>query len=311
MKNPLTISLACLLVGFLQVATFSYAQSSAPPACALDSSTGKACGLRVTSALSKPLVSPFQMQSQPPETTALRYVSADQLGASDRTLLQRSLPRIASLAQEQGFDFHSQEDGAPSGWSARQADCTALPDYLLLGYQQAAGTHSEAGFTVAIPRTGKARIHLVPVQRRGFTLYTSSRRNRITIVVFNDLLKDDARAVRSDWLGLGLCYAALAGDQVQAATTLHPSSPPSTSIPQPTYTTASLSLSWKQPPTITFVGLPPGGSAPRQWTLIFTPAGSLHKVLTRRAHALAITPAREDAHMETPVVAKGQVVDWK
>lgn len=271
MKNPRTISFACLVVGFLAAATPSFAQPPAPPTCSLDSSTGKACGLRVTPALSKPLVSPFLTQNQSPETTTLKYVSVDQLGASDRALLQSSLPRIVTLAQEQGFDFQGQQGGAPSGWIARQADCSALPGHLLFSYERAAGTHSEASFTVAIPRTGNGRIHLVPVERRGFTLYTPSRRNRITIAIFNDLLKDDARAVRSDWLGLGLCYAALAGDQVQAVTTHQPSSPPSTGIPQPTYTTASLSLSWKQPPAITFVGLPPGGSTPRQWTLIFTP----------------------------------------
>jgi hypothetical protein len=151
----------------------------------------------------------------------------------------------------------------------------------------------------------------VPVERRGFTLYTPSRRNRLTVVVFNDLLRDDVHVARSDWLGLGLCYAALAGDQVQAVTALSPFSPPSTGIPQPTYTTASLSLSWKQPPSITFVGLPPGGLTPRQWTLIFTPGGSLHKVLTQRAHSLVVSPAREDPRMETPVVAKGQIVDLK
>lgn len=310
MKITLKISLAYLLVGFLPATTPSFAQSPAPPICSLDSNTGEACGLKVNPALSKPLVDPFLTQNHSVETTTLSYVSVDQLGTSDRALLQSRLPRIVALAQEQGFDFQGQEqDGASSGWVARQAVCSALPDHMIVSYVRAAGTHSEASFTVAIPRTGNGRIHLVPVERKGFTLYTPSRRNRLTIVIFNDLLKDDARAVRSDWLGLGVCYAALAGDRVQAVTTLRPSSPPG--IPQPTYTTASLSLSWKQPPAITFVGLPPGGSTPRQWTLIFTPAGSLHKVLISHAHPLAITPAREDTRMETPVVAKGQIVDLK
>lgn len=312
MKNSLLIPLTCLFVGFIPVATPSLAQSPAPTICSLDNGSGKACGLKVNPAPSKPFISPFLTDTQSTSASILDYRPVEQLNAGDRALLKSSLSRIVALANEQGFDFQGQEsEDGQSGWIARQAVCSALPNHLLIHYVQAPGTRSEASFTVALPRDGVGRIHLAPVERRGFTLYTPSRRNRLTVVIFNDLLREDKDTARADWLGLGLCYAALAGDHVEAVTALSPSSQPSTGIPQPTYTTASLSLSWKQPPSITFVGLPPGGATARQWTLIFTPNGSLHKVQTKRAYPLAVSPAREDPRMEAPVIAKGQVVDLK
>ncbi len=221
----------------------------------------------------------------------------DRMSSADRSLLAHSMPRIVTLADEQGFAFPGQGSGEVSGlgWEARQAVCTALPDHLLMNYRRAPGTHHEASFSVVILRTGSGRLHLVPVERKGYSLYTPSRRNRLTMVVFNDLLREDAHAVRADWLGLALCYAALAGDQVQAVTTLMPSG----GDPSPNYMPASLSVSWKAPPSITFVGLPPSGGSPLQWTLLFERSGRLHKVQMKKAYQLSAVPA------------KGQIVDLK
>ena len=303
----------CLIVTCFAVSTLACAQSPAPATCALGSGSGTVCGLHVNPAPSRPLSSPFPLDTHTTAASTLHFVPVDQLPAADRTLLAASQPRITALAREQGFDFPGQaasgqgSEKIRSHWIAQQAVCTALPDHLLIRYQRAPDTHREASFTVSVPRSAAGRIRFVPVERKGFTLYTPARRNRLTLVVFNDLLREDAHTIHADWLGLGLCYAALAGDRVQAATALVPS----TGDPQPTYTTAALSLSWKQPPAITFVGLPPGGANPLQWTLIFTPGGLLHKVQTKDAYPLKVTPAGEDSRKESPTVAKGQIVDLK
>ncbi len=300
MKALALISSVCFMALSAPVCAVLSAQQQAQPAaqpCAQTSGSHTSCGLKVTPAANAmPKLAPFALDSSSASASKLHYRTMDQMSAADRALLRQAAPQIAIRAVDQGFHVDGNEagkgsDAAFADWNLRQVDCDALPSYLLMSYVRDAQTNRTASFTVAIPRLASGRLHLVPVERRGFSLYTPSSRNAMTRVVFNDLLREDARAARNNWFGLGLCYAALAGFHVQAVTTLDPSG----GDPHPAYMPASLSVSWKRPPSITFVGLPPAQSRPMQWTLLFTRQGTLGKVKMKKAKALTAVPAKGTA----------------
>ena len=302
--KPLILSV-CLSIGFAPASLLPVLRAQQPdhasapaPACAPTGGSHTSCGLKVTPAASAmPRLAPFSLDSTSASASKLRYLTLDQMSGSDRALLQQAEPRIATRAASQGFHIAGQGSEADfADWQLRQAECSALPGYLLMSYTRDPGTNRTASFTVAIPRTASGHLHLVPVERRGYSLYTPSSRNAMTRVVFNDLLREDAHAARRNWFGLALCYAAIAGFRVQAATTLEPSG----GDPHPAYIPASLSVSWKQPPSIAFDGLPPADSPavkarPMQWTLFFTRQGTLGKVKTKAAHMLTAIPAKGTA----------------
>ena len=263
---------------------------------------GTHCGLKITEATSAaPRLAPFTLDRFQSQTTTLRTLTVDQMSPSDQQLLATSASALANRAGEQGFRLAGQGSAESSdGWQIQQMVCPALPDHLLLWYRRNAGTRRESSFTVALPRTSSARLHLVPVERAGYSLFTPSRRNRMTIVVFNDLLREDQHPDRRDWMGLALCYAALAGERVQP--TFNPTSgvPSSaTAQPTPSVVPATLSISWTQNPEVSFVARNDSSQRLQLWKLDFQRDGQLRKVITTRANQLSAAPAA------------GQVVDLK
>ena len=300
MKVSALIASLSLVACAASLPLFAQAQSpSVAKPCAQTGASQTSCGLKVTPAASAmPRLAPFSLDATVSSPNRLRFLALDQMAAPDRALLDQAAPRIALRAANQGFHVAESASGqgsadALAAWNPRQVQCSALPGWLVMSFTRDPNTNRTASFTVAIPRTASGRLHLVPVERRGFSLYTPSSRNAMTRVVFNDLLREDRSAVHNDWLGLGLCYAALAGFHVEAATTLDPSG----GDPHPAYMPGSLSISWKQPPSITLIGLsssasPTAQPRPMQWTLVFTRSGTLGKVKTRAAHGLTTVPAK-------------------
>jgi hypothetical protein len=71
-------------------------------------------------------------------------------------------------------------------------------------------------FTVSIPRGGDGRVRIIPIQRRGYSLFSPAPINALTISAFNHIRAEE-HPKAPDWLGTGLCYAALAGAHPQAA----------------------------------------------------------------------------------------------
>ncbi len=97
-------------------------------------------------------------------------------------------------------------------WNATQVVCPALPHHLFLRYTRNNGTGDVTVFTASIPRNGDGRVRIIPIQRRGYSLFSPAPINALTISAFNHIRAeepDDQRA--ANWLGNGLCYAALAG----------------------------------------------------------------------------------------------------
>jgi hypothetical protein len=54
-------------------------------------------------------------------------------------------------------------------------------------------------------------MRIIPILRRGYSLFSPAPVNALTISAFNHIRAEEHTAESPDWLGTGLCYAALAG----------------------------------------------------------------------------------------------------
>jgi hypothetical protein len=71
-------------------------------------------------------------------------------------------------------------------------------------------------FSAAIPRNGDGRVHIIPIVRRGYSLFSPAPIAALTIAAFNRIRSEEQPGTSADWLGTGLCYAALAGANPEA-----------------------------------------------------------------------------------------------
>lgn len=128
----------------------------------------------------------------------------------DRLLLANAESSIAERAGLGGFEL---EQG---NWSAEQIVCPALPHHLFLRYTRNNGRGDVTEFSVSIPRNGEGRVRMIPIQRRGYSLFSPAPINALTISAFNHIRAEEPEEQRPEnWLGNGLCYAALAGGHPQ------------------------------------------------------------------------------------------------
>jgi hypothetical protein len=102
-------------------------------------------------------------------------------------------------------------------WSYQQIVCPALPNHVLLKFTRNNGRGDESVFTASIPRMGDGRVRIIPILRRGYSLFSPAPVNALTISAFNHIRAEEHDAASPDWLTTGMCYAALAGAHPQAA----------------------------------------------------------------------------------------------
>lgn len=125
--------------------------------------------------------------------------------AADRVLDGNSQTAIALDAGLANFQF------GEGDWSYRQIDCNAFPNHLFLRFTRNSGPGDRSVFSVSIPRNGQGRLLIIPVLRRGYSLFSPAPSNNGTIAAFNRIRRDDGPHPNTGWLETSLCYAALAG----------------------------------------------------------------------------------------------------
>jgi hypothetical protein len=195
------------------------------------------------------------------------FRSESEMTAEDRDLAARAEPSIREGAALAGIEFDRGK------WTRQQLVCQALPGHMFLVFKSDNGAGDVSLFSAAILRGGKGSVRIIPVQRRGFSLYSPAPVNPLTIGAFNHIRAEEPASKSADWLASALCYAALAGAR--------PETSPSSQKPSE----ASLSLSF--PPKLE-VG-PSGDSMVHfwdvakerqlmQWTLTFDSKGQLLRV---------------------------------
>jgi hypothetical protein len=228
-----------------------------------------------------------------PEFT-IEFRSADQLTEKDRLLVADAESSIAEHAGFAGFDFDRTK------WTYQQVVCPALPNHLFLQFMRNNGVGDVTVFSASIPREGEGRVRIIPILRRGYSLFSPAPINALTISAFNHIRAEEPTASNSDWLGNGLCYAALAGAHPQI---ISPDASPAPNKPIPALTAAmDVQLQAKNEEVIRFAD---AAAIPRpmEWTMTFTRQGKLIKA----THSAAFMEKASPVTQKSAVIKTTQV----
>jgi len=157
-----------------------------------------------------PPKSPFAIEGgRKSSANSIRILSEAEMSATDRDLVADAQSSIQEHAGFQNLDFSG------NGWTYHQLDCPALPNHLFLRFTRNEDTREMSMFSAAIPRNGDGRVHIIPIVRRGYSLFSPAPVGALTIAAFNRIRTEEGADESADWLGTGLCYAALAGANPQ------------------------------------------------------------------------------------------------
>jgi hypothetical protein len=145
-----------------------------------------------------------------PYARSIRVVPAEEMSRNDRDLEAGAESSIQERAGFQSLGFNEGD------WTFQQLDCPALPNHLFVRYSRNDGTREMSMFSAAIPRSGEGKVRIIPILRKGYSLFSPAPIGALTISAFNHIRAEEKKDTPADWLGTGLCYAALAGANPQA-----------------------------------------------------------------------------------------------
>jgi hypothetical protein len=148
---------------------------------------------------------PFGADEKHGSASQIEFRSAAQMTQADIDLASSRQAAIREKASLAGFDVNE------GRWDREQIECPAFPNHELLRYAQNGGPGGESVFTASISRTSHEQVRVVPILRRGYSLYSPAPMNALTITVFNHIREEEHAPATADWLEIGMCYAALAG----------------------------------------------------------------------------------------------------
>jgi hypothetical protein len=265
---PLRIPLTCLAASLLiAVGALPSALSAQDPAFSHE---------RVVPAPVQPAPFPATATRQKP-VYSVELRSADEITQQDRLLLADSESSIAEHAGFAGLEYQE------SNWTYRQVVCPTFPNHLFLQFVRNNGSGDVTVFSASIPRNGEGRVRIVPILKRGYSLFSPAPINALTISAFNHIRAEEGESVNSDWLGNALCYAALAGSQPQI---LPPDASPAVHKPIPALT-AAMDVQ-TQAHGVEVIRFDDAAARPRamEWTMTFTRNGKLVKATHRPAATL-------------------------
>jgi hypothetical protein len=221
---------------------------------------------------------PFPAGSETPGPVApVEYRSAGQMTRRDLDLEADAESSIAEHAGRIGLEF------SHGAWSYRQLVCPALPNHLFLRFLRNGGAGDVSVFTASIPRNGEGRVRIIPIKLRGYSLFSPAPVNALTISAFNRIRAEERPAKTPDWLGTGLCYAALAGAHPQLASLAEDLENQKflTAVP------AKLEIPVEGGAIVSFTDV---GAAPKpmEWTMTFDKRGRLLKAAHTPVGQLAV-----------------------
>jgi len=215
-----------------------------------------------------PITVPFSSDRRSPESArSVKLLTADEMTPHDRDLVADAEGSIQEKAGFQSLDFNEGE------WTYHQLLCPALPDHLLLRFSRNEGTREMSMFSAAIPRNGEGRVRIIPIVRKGYSLFSPAPIGPLTISAFNHIRGEENQEAPPDWLGTGLCYAALAGANPRAMQ-VHHEGPESKDMPVTIGPTLLVAADGGA--TIRFVDAA-ATPKPMEWNLMFDRKGKLLK----------------------------------
>ena len=223
---------------------------------------------------------PFAVNTlNPPMASLLAFRSPDQMTEKDRLLAANAESSIAEHAGLNGFEL---EQGK---WTYQQIACAALPGHLFLQYRKNNGVGDLTVFSASVPRNNEGRVRIVPILRRGYSLFSPAPINALTISAFNHIRAEEPDQGNRSWVGNALCYAALAGARPKIP---NPEEEPSVNKPIPALT-AVLKVNEDGSEIIRFDD-EAGKPRPAQWTMIFSRKGKLVKATHTAAEMVSEKP---------------------
>jgi hypothetical protein len=222
-------------------------------------------------------------------TVSIKILSADQMTRHDRDLEADAEASIQERAGFQNLEFNQ------GSWTYQQLVCPALPNHLLLRFSRNEGTGTMSMFSAAIPRGGEGGVRIIPIMRKGYSLFSPAPIGPLTIASFNRIRSEENTDWPANWLGTGLCYAALAGANPRAGE-LPPPPQEGQLAPQPSETEH---VPVTMEPTLFLTS--DGGAIvrfadvstmphPMEWSLIFNRKGTLLKATHSPAAVVRVLP---------------------
>jgi hypothetical protein len=290
---------AAALVGILAVS--AQAQSDAPQNAQAPATTR----LKVHVVPAAPAPTPFPAGSETPAAAApIEFRSPDQMNEKDRLLAADGESSIGEHIAWLGMNLNE------GNWTYEQVVCPALPNHIFLKYTRNGGPGDVSVFTAAIPRAGDGRVRIIPIQMRGYSLFSPAPINALTISAFNHIRAEENPDKAPDWIGTGLCYAALAGYRFQNASAQPDDSAKPDKRAFPTAVPAMLQLPPRGGAVIEFSTVAENPPL-TQWTMTFDRKGRLLKATHQRAGYLTvnIVPAAPAQIAGTPMPSTIQEVD--
>ncbi len=235
--------------------------------------------------------------------TAVEFRSYDRMSPQDRDLAADAESSIGERAGFAGLEFNQ------GRWSYREIACAALPGHLFLEFTRNNGAGDLSLFSASIPRDGNGRVRIIPIVRRGYSLFSPAPINALTISAFNHIRAEERQETESaeggnpnpGWLATGLCYAALAGAHPRIESMAGPPQP-ADFRQLPSVPPGRLVIPLRGGALISFFDVSEP-SRPMLWTMTFNGKGKLLKATHRPAPR-----AREKAVERKPAEVKGKPV---
>jgi len=236
---------------------------------------------------------------------SIEFRTAAQMSQKDRDLLANAESAISERAGFAGLEFNQGQ------WSTLQMVCPALPNHLLLRFTRKAGSGDVSLFSASIPRGGVGQVRIIPIQRRGYSLFSPAPINALTISAFNHIRAEEPSESTPDWLATGLCYAALAGAHPQLARATKNSEDQLFPAAMP----ATLEVPIDGGAIIHFADVATP-SRPMEWTMTFNGKGRLLKatrspasLVTEKSFTPAAVELKGKPYPETLFDLKGRLIE--
>lgn len=247
---------------------------------------------------------PFVIDARNSEAShGVEFRTVDQMTARDREQAANAESSIGEHTRYTGIEFNQ------GSWSYQQVVCPALPGHIFLRFLRNNGIGDVSMFTASIPRGDEGRVRIIPIQLRGYSLFSPAPVNAMTLSAFNHIRAEENpdHAPVPDWLGTGLCYAALAG--------AHPQLPPeSPAVLNARFITDGIAM----------IDIPDNGGAvislndvsvptrPMTWSMTFDGRGKLLKASHKAADLIKIekmNPGAPPAFKRVPGGSPNQRTD--
>ncbi len=238
---------------------------------------------------------PFPPGSEAPgPVRPIVFRSPGQMTEADREVEADGEASIRERVRYTGLEFNQ------GIWSYQQIVCPVFPNHVLLRFTRNQGKGDESVFTASIPRLGQGHVRIIPILRRGYSLFSPAPINALTLSAFNHIRAEEHPQGPPDWLETGMCYAALAGarPQVDPAPADPDARQISSGVP------AALDIPVKGGAVIRFLDVA-ARPKPMEWTMTFSPRGKLLKATRIPAPSLAtrLLPAGVSVRKVVPIPA--------